>query len=111
MPRFHEMGRFDRASEFEIAPNEPARWFAPRMHRTFAQNHRGNFGAIKSRESNDVGGADMPALPGENVEQFFAVAADDGLDLAMHAAIRAAGDSGAVLALRTFKNVSPAHAP
>jgi hypothetical protein len=51
-----------------------------------------------------------PPLTREHVIQFVTIAADDGLDVTMPAAVRPAGNFGAVLALRTFKQVGLAHA-
>ncbi len=44
-----------------------------------------------------------------HIKQLPAIAADHRLHVTMDAAIRTAGNLSAVLALRTLKNVSPAH--
>ena len=51
-----------------------------------------------------------PPLTRKHVIQFATIAADHRLDDTMPAAVRAAGNFGAVLALRTFKQVGFAHA-
>jgi len=108
-PRFDKMLRFDGTSRLELPPDQRARLGAFGIHRAVAQNHRRDFRPIKTGKLYQIHRVRSPALPREHVEQFPAVAAHDRLNLAMHAAVRAARNFRTVVALRTFENVSPAH--
>jgi hypothetical protein len=100
LPCLDEMFRRHRTFQFHFLPLKLARRGAFPGEQTVPQNHRWNF---RSRERGKIPGKfPVPhhaTHPRKNVEQFPALAADDGLHVAIQTAVRAAGNSGAILAL------------
>jgi hypothetical protein len=100
-----------RTGQFYFLPFKLARFGGLRSKQTVAQNHRRN---LRPRERGKFPGKFLaphhPAHAGKNIEQFPALAAEDGLHVAIQAAIRAAGKAGAILALRAVKMKRLAHA-
>jgi hypothetical protein len=91
-------------------PFKPARISAFRSEQTFPENHRRNFlSGERGKISCEFRAPRRAAYARENVEQFPAFAADDGLHITIQPAVRAAGNVGAILALRTFKKKRLAH--
>jgi len=108
-PHLHEVVRFHRAGQFVVAPDQWRGRFRRRVHGAFTQNHRRQIGLVEAGKFNLIQGVLAPPLSREHIVQLPAITADDGLNFAMHAAIRATRDFYAVLALRTFEEVRFAH--
>jgi hypothetical protein len=109
-PRLHEMFRRHRTRQFYSMPFKPSRISAFRREQTFPENHRRNFLSGERGKISCEFRAPRPAAHArENVEQLPALAADDRLHVAIQPAVRAAGNVGAKLALRTFKKKRLAH--
>ena len=70
---------------------------------TFLQNHRRNFGPEEAGKFYEFQCVRKPALAREDIEQFPAVAAHDGLNRAMQTAVLAARNFRAVLTQRTLE--------
>jgi hypothetical protein len=91
-------------------PFKPSRISAFRREQTFPKNHRRNFlsgecGKIPRK----FRAPRRASYARKYVEQLPALAADDRLHVAIQPAVRAAGNVGAILALRTFKEKRLAH--
>jgi len=109
-PCLDEMFRRHRTGQFHFLPFKPARCGMFRGEQTVPQNHRWNFrqheGGKFPRKFPVPGHATHPR---KNVEQFPALATEDGLHVAIQTAVRPAGNVGVILALRTVKMKGPAH--
>jgi hypothetical protein len=91
-------------------PFKPSQISAFRREQTFPENHRRNFlPGERGKIPREFRAPRRAAHTRKNVEQFPALAADDRLHLAIQPAVRAAGNAGAILALRTFKKKRLAH--
>lgn len=111
VPRFHEMFWPGRTRQRQFLPDERGGFFPFGIRGDFPQNYRGNFRPVKAgkfaRFQRRTG---PPPHPDQHIIKFAAVAAEHRLHLAMHPAVRPARNFRAILALRTFEDVSAAHA-
>jgi hypothetical protein len=110
LPCLYEMFRRRRTGQFYFLPFKPARRGAFRGEQTVPQNHRRDF---RTHKRGKIPGHFL--VPGhtahtrKNVKQFPALAADDGLHVAIQTAFRAAGNAGVILALCAVVVKCPAH--
>jgi hypothetical protein len=104
------MFRGHGTGQFHFVPFKLARRSAFQREQTVPKNYRRNF---RSGECGKIPPefrvSRHAAHLRENIKQFAAVAAEDGLHAAIHTALRPAGNGGAILALRTFKMKCLAH--
>jgi hypothetical protein len=111
-PCLDEMFRCRRTGQFYFLPFKPARFGVFSGKQTVAQNHRRNFRARDRGKISDKFLAPSHAThTRKNVEQFPAVAAENGLHVAIQTAVRATGKIGAILALRALIMKCAAHWP
>jgi hypothetical protein len=109
-PSLDEMFSRYRTGQFHFLPFKPARFGGFSGKQTVAQNHRRNFRSRdRGKISNKFLAPGLAPHARKNVEQFPAVAAKDGLHVAIQTAVRAAGKIGAILALCALIMKCPAH--
>ncbi len=110
IPRLHGVLGLHRAGQsFAVIPDERRERFRRRVQGALPQNDGRDFGPVKPGEFDQLRRIRPAALPDKHIVQFPAIPADDRLDDAMQAAIGSARDFGAVLAVRTFKDIGFAH--
>lgn len=100
-----------RARELEGPPHQRAHRKVQGMKRSIAQYDRGNLRPqlAEPLRRDGVFFRFPPADTRGDIEQLAAIPAEDGLDLAMRAAIRTAGKCRAILAPWTLEMKRPAH--
>ena len=109
VPRFHKVFRFHRAGRFHVTPDQGRQRLGRGRYRTLAENRRRNLRPIKAGKADEIPRIGPAPLPGEDIIQLPAIAADDRLNLAVQAGVRPTRNPGLVLALGTFKEIGLAH--